>query len=169
VNLCFDSLVLGLHYQNVVVKLADFQSNIVLDSAGPFTARLQLRTRYVVSCFDFEQFAERLGQPRATRDDIPFALADNQLSRRNDAISYDAKAACGNSDELCIGEVRKRAVIPNRWQVCASGNLFGVLLFFDMKSRDTHNVIVPERQRHGFVEIETTWDVRFWLLRQGKR
>jgi hypothetical protein len=65
--------------------------------------------------------------------------------------------------------MRKRAVIPNRWQVGASGNFFGMLLFVYMKSRYTHNVIVPERQLHGFVQIQTTWDVRFWLLRQGKR
>jgi hypothetical protein len=44
-----------------------------------------------------------------------------------------------------------------------------VLLFFDMKTRDTHSVIVFQRAFDGFMEIETTWDVRLWLLRQGRR
>ena len=46
--------------------------------------------------------------------------------------------------------MRKRTVILNRRQVRASGNFLGMLLFFDMKGRDPHNVIVFQRQLDGF-------------------
>ena len=39
-----------------------------------------------------------------------------------------------------------------------------MLLFFDMKSGDTHNVIVFQRQLDGFMEINRAWSGRFGLL-----
>jgi hypothetical protein len=34
------------------------------------------------------------------------------------------------------------AVIPNDWEVSASGNLLGMLLLFDVKGRDADEMIV---------------------------
>jgi hypothetical protein len=166
-NVCSDGLVLGLHYQNVVVELTDFQSHIVLDSACLFTTHLQIRARYVISCSDFEQFGERLCQARTTCYKVLIALIYVELLWRNRTASYDSKCGGGNADELCISEMPKRTFILNSWQVRASRHLLGVLLLFDMKSRDTHGVIVPQRRLHGFMKIDGAWSCWGGLLSKG--
>src|SRR5262249_23505091 len=140
--------------QNLVVNLTDFESNRILNSPSLFTARVQLRARHIISSPDLEEFREGLRQPCAATDEVLFTLIDDEFPRGNLGTAYNSYCTDRNGNELRIGSMRKQAVIPDRGQVRASRNLLGMLLFFDMKGRDAHHVIVLQRQLDGFMEID---------------
>jgi hypothetical protein len=91
-------------------------------------------------------------------DVVNIALIDRKWPRGNRAAPYDAQAAPAGMAMNCVSvHVAKVLSFLNVWQVRASRNFFGVLLFFDMKSRDTHTVIVLQRNLHGFMKVNGTW------------
>jgi hypothetical protein len=149
-NFCLDGAVLGLDDEDPVVKLANSQGNIVLNSASLSAACLYLGACGVVSGFDLKELGKRLDEARATGEKVSSTLIQDEGSRREST----SQCAGRNLNQLSVRHVGKTGVIPDRRQVRASGNFFGVLLFLDVVGSNPDHVIVLQGQFDGFVQID---------------
>src|SRR4029077_4822247 len=82
-NLSLNCTVLRFGDQNLVVELVDLQRNFVLNVTSLSPARLEFRTRNVISRLDLEELREGLDQPCATGFERFSTLIEDQRLRRN--------------------------------------------------------------------------------------